>query len=649
MMPGSVHPGDDFYEFVNGDWIRSHPVPLDKSSFDMFTELNDMTEENLHQIVEEIASDTRTAESPGARKIGVFYRTGMDTVRIEEQGLQPLETTFTRIDSLEDPADIPEIIAWLTFSGIDPLFEIFAEIDAKNSRMMITGLSQGGLGLPNREYYLKEDRESADVRNRYQAHIATMMGLCGDSDDAARAAAHSIMQMEMQLATVSLTPEENRDPALTYHKMNFGDIHQITPEIAWDTFLHRIGYPAITELNLHQPRFFKEVSRMLRSQPIKDWKMFLRWKVINQLAPFLESHLEQENFNFYGRILNGQPEMKPRWKRVLGSLDIALGEALGRFYVEKYFTKDLKDQALQLVHNLQLSFRSRIESLTWMSPVTRKEALEKLSLMDFKIGYPDKWQDLCDLEVGTDSYVLNVLRAMQYDLTQGPLGLDKAGKPVDPDIWYMHPHTVNAYYDQGRNEFICPAAILQPPFFSRNAEDSANYGAIGAVIGHEMTHGFDDMGRKYDKEGNLREWWTPEDEKEFMQRAQTIVDQFNAFEVLPSLHANGQLTLGENIADLGGLTVAYHAFVNLLEGHKNAHVPNHDADIRRFFISYAKCWRESIRKEALRNRILSDEHAPNRLRVNGPLFNMPEFYRAFPEIKKGDALYRPPEKRPVIW
>jgi putative endopeptidase len=648
-MSDPVRPGDDFYEFVNGDWIQSHPVPADKSAYDTFTELNDTTEEHLRRIVEDLTSNTGAENPPLARKIGDFYRTGMDTTRIDAQGLQPLESIFSRIESLQDRSDLPELLALLVTSGIDPVFGIFAEIDARNSRMMIAGLSQGGLGLPNREYYLKDDAESKNIRNKYRDHIATMNGLLGEDDPSAHAAADTILQMEMRLAKVSFSPEENRDPVHTYHKLSLTDVHQLAPEIEWNTFLQGIGYPALTELNLHQPPFLQEVSGMIRSVPIEEWKVFLRWKVIDELAPFLDSRFEEEHFNFYGRVLNGQPEMKPRWKRVLAALQIVLGEALGKFYVEQYFSPDSRERAHTLVDNLRRSFRTRIEQLDWMNAATKKEALEKLSRMDFKIGYPDTWRDLRDLEVGTDSHVLNVLHSLTFDLRKGPQGLDKAGKPVDPDIWYMYPQTVNAYYDQSRNQFICPAAILQPPFFSAESEDAANYGAIGAVIGHEMTHGFDDMGRKYDRDGNLRDWWTPEDEKAFLQRAQDIIDQFDAIEVLPGLRANGRLTLGENIADLGGLTIAYHAYVNLSEGHPHATAINGYTDVQRFFLSYAKCWRESIRKEALRNRVLSDEHAPNRLRVNGPLFNMPEFYSAFPDISSEGALYRPPEKRQRIW
>ena len=646
-MDQTVEPGDDFYQYVNGDWIRDHPVPPDKTAYDVFTELNDITEEHLRSLIEEVAGNPGAEQGSLPRKIGDLYRTGMDTGSIEQLGLSPIREELDRIERIRRISDVQSVIAYLVSCGIAPCFELFAEIDSKNSTLMIAGLAQGGLGLPNREYYLKEDTESETIRTKYQDHIANMCEFLGISTASARTSAKTVMDMETRLARASHSPEENRDPVATYHRMSLDGLKKMAPGIDWDAFFPAIGYPGIQDINVHQPRFFQELSRMMSTTGVEEWKEFLRWKLITGLAPFLESRFEQENFEFYGKILNGQPRMKPRWKRVLATVNYALGDAVGRLYVERYFPPEAKNRMLALVENLKETFRSRIEQLAWMRADTRKEALEKLSRMHLKIGYPDTWQEYRGLEVDTDSYVLNVLRVMTYDFRSGPQGLDRAGKPVDRTMWYMHPQTINAYYDPGMNEIVFPAAILQPPFFGMDANDATNYGAIGAVIGHEMTHGFDDMGRKYDSDGNLRDWWTEDDEKEFTRQAQVIVDQYSVQEVLPGLPANGRLTLGEDIADFGGLTIACHAYAKVQT--EKAPDPDGSSGFQRFFISYATIWRESIRPESLRNQVLSDVHAPNPLRVNCVVFNMPEFYSAFPNITTESKLYRSPEQRPEIW
>ncbi len=595
-MDPSVAPGDDFYKYVNDDWILSHPVPPDKSVFDVFTELNDITEEHLRSLIEDAVLDTGAKRGSLTQKIGDFYRTGMDTGSIDRQGLVPIRGELALIDSIQRISDVPLHIAYLVACGIAPFFELFAEINPKNSTMMIAGLAQGGLGLPNREYYLKEDTASNEIRTRYQTHITNMFELLGTPAGSAIHAAKTIFDLETRLAMGSYSPEENRDPEVTYHRMSLDDLKQTAPGIDWHTFFPAIGYPGIREINVHQPRFFKELSGMMSTVGVDSWRIFLRWKVISALAPFLPSPFEQENFDFYGKILNGQIRMKPRWKRILASVNYALGDAIGRMYVERYFPPEAKDRMLALVENLKETFRSRIENLSWMGQDTKNAALQKLLRMQLKIGYPDRWQDYHDLEVNTDSYVMNAIRAMKYDFSEGPLGLKKAGKPVDRMTWFMHPQTINAYYDPGMNEIVFPAAILQPPFFDMNASDATNYGAIGAVIGHEMTHGFDDMGRKYDMDGNLHDWWTEDDEKKFIRQTRVIVDQYSAWEVLPGLFANGALTLGENIADLGGLTIAFHTCAKLQKEQKDPRNTNGSSEFQRFFTSYATIWRENIRR-----------------------------------------------------
>jgi putative endopeptidase len=642
-------PGDDFYQYVNGDWISGHLVPPDKTAIDVFSELDDTTEERLRSLIEDVARNSDAEQGSLHRKIGDLYRLGMDTGTIERLGITPLNNILGRIGAISRVPDIQPVIAHLVTCGIAPCFELFAEIDPKNSTLMITGLAQGGLGLPNKDYYIREDAVSENIRVRYKGHIAKMCGFLDVHADSARTAAGTIMDMETRLAKASYSPEENRDPDATYHKVTIDGLQEISPEIDWAAFFSTIGYPDTRDVNVHQPGFFTELGRMVSAIGVEEWKAFLRWKVITALAPFLDSRFDTENFTFYGTILNGQPMMKPRWKRVLATVNFALGDAIGRLYVERYFPPEAKKRMRTLVENLMETFRSRIEHLSWMGPETRTEALEKLSRMHLKIGYPDVWQDYREFETVNDSYVANVLRAMAYDFRKGPAGLDRAEKPVDRRIWYMHPQTINAYYDPGMNEIVFPAAILQPPFFDMGAEDSANYGAIGAVIGHEMTHGFDDTGRKYDRDGNLRDWWTAGDEQKFNRKAQVIVDQYNAQEVLPGLPANGRLTLGEDIADLGGLTIACHAYAKVREKREEALEPGKFTDFQQFFVSFATIWRENIRPEALRNRIMSDVHAPNRLRVNCVVSNMPEFYAAFPDITPENRLYRPPDQRPEIW
>ena len=640
---------DDFYSFVNAEWISTHPIPPDKTSVNAFSELNDKAEEDLRTLVDEIVNNTGNEPGSLSRKIGDFYRTGMDTEVTEQRGITPLGEEFARIDSITTISDVQTILPYLALCGIDPLFGIFAHPDPKNSDLMIAGLSQGGLGLPTKEYYFRADPESARVRNEYKMHIRNMFGLLGDDQALAEISAERIMQIETQLADASFSPEENRDPIATYNKMDVTTFENKTPHLGWTLFLEGLGYPDIAELNVRQPRFFSGLDALMTDIPPADWKIFFRWKLIATTSHCLSHKFEEELFHFYGTVLSGQQQMRPRWKRVLGVLDGALGFALGKLYVETHFPEESRRSVIELVLNLKESFRRRITELSWMTPETKRAALDKLESMNLKIGYPDEWPDYSLLKVGSDSYVQNLIRAMNFNLLHGPFGLDKVGRPVDRSVWYMTPQTVNAYYSPEKNEIVFPAAILQPPFFSIDADPATNYGAIGSVIGHEMVHAFDDSGRKFDKSGNLRDWWTKTDEDEFSRRSQKIVDQFNKYEVFPGVFVNGNLALGENIADLGGVTVACLA----LAFSRNKRKP--DGIIRKlrcdkeFFIGYARAWRENIRDETLRNNVLSDEHAPSRLRVNGVLSNIPAFYDAFPSIQPGDPMYREPEIRTDLW
>jgi len=647
-MKGTKNPCDDFYLTVNKDWIRAHPVPPDRGSYGAFTELEEKVENDLRRIIESAASAEGESLDPDIKKIGDFYRTGMATGTIEAQGLDPIRSELDQIEKVSTIADLRDLIAHFTSSGIGPLFDLFAEVDPRNSTVMIAGLSQGGLGLPNRDYYTRDDPGSMQLRKDYQGHIANMFHLLGNSQKTASADAAGVLGIEHRLALASFTPEQDRDPHLTYNKLDLGKLEELCPDLHWSEFLGRIGYPDIPSVNVHQPPFFRELHRMIGSVPLADWKIFLRWKLIAGMAPFLSSRFEQENFAFYGRRLSGQQRLKPRWKRVVAATNDILGDAVGKVYVQRHFSPETKQKMEALVRNLHRTLGGRIARLPWMDESTRKEALAKLDAMLLKIGYPEVWQDYSGMEVSTGSYAGNILRAGRFGFRSGPLGLDRVGKPVDRRVWFMTPQTVNAYYDPAMNEIVFPAAIAQPPFFSGEGDDQTNYGAIGAVIGHEITHGFDDMGRKFDKDGNLRDWWTKESEIEFTGRVSLLIDQYNSFEALPGLHVNGLRTLGENIADFGGVTISLNAWAGSRKPHETN--PSGDAqDLRRFFIAFARIWRESITREELRTGVLSDEHAPGRFRVNGTLFNVPEFYSAFPEITSDNAFYRSPDRRPVIW
>jgi putative endopeptidase len=644
----SVRPGDDFYEYVNGEWIKNHPVPADKPSYSEVRIVRDKTDEQVRELVEGAANSTTAEEGSIEQKIGEFYRVGLDTTALDRQGIAPLEEELARIDNISTISDVQNASAHLlSYNIIDPFFAFYADADPKNSKVMMATLFQSGLGLPDRDYYLRQDNDSMKTRKDYLEHVTRMFALLGDSPEAASKNAQTIMRMETRLANASSTNVENRDPVKTYNRMTLEELAAFAPGYDWKMFTANIGYPEIEEINVMNPPFVKELGAMMREESVADWKTFLRWKLISATALYLGSSFENESFDFNERKLNGQEQMEPRWKRVLKVENAFLGEPIGQLYVQKYFDWESKARMKELVGNLKTAFRDRLGNLTWMGESTKEKALEKLETMDVKVGYPDKWRDFSGLKINNDSYVMNVLRAGNFEFEHGNNGMDKIGKPVNRDAWYMPPQTVNAYCDPTKNIIVFPAGILQPPFFNRDADDAVNYGAIGAVIGHEMTHGFDDQGRQFDKDGNLTDWWTKEDADKFNKSTRILVEEYNEFEPLPDLHINGNLTLGENIADFGGLTMAYQAYrVSLKDEPKK--IDGFTGD-QRFFLGYSQIWRESTRNESLRTMVLTNPHSPGRFRVNGALFNVPEFYKAFPEIGPEDKLYRSEDQRPIIW
>jgi putative endopeptidase len=643
----SVKPGDDFYEYAEGDWIKSHPVPLDKSRYGEFAIVEDRTYDHVKGILESAASNTSAPDESLEQKIGTFYSMGMDNATLEKQHLDPIKGELKMIDNISSASDLQAVSTQMMEYGLDPFFSMYAAPDKKNSKIMIATLTQGGLGLPDRDFYFRQDNESIKIREQYLTHVTRMFVFLGDSPEIAENNSRTVMRIETRLADASFTNVEDHDEVKTYNKMSLEELQVFAPGINWSCLFVSLGYPDVAEVNVRNPSFFKELSIALQGESIADWKTFLRWKLILGTSPYLSSEVEEEHSDFYGRKLNGQQEMKPRWKRVIEAENEAMGEAVGRVYVDRYFDQGSRARMQDMVFNLKKAFRERIQNLTWMEPETKKEALKKLEVLDVQVGYPDEWLNYSELEVKNDSYAMNVLRASKFKFYHGPGGLDRIGQPVNRKLWEMNPQETNAYADYNKIIIVFPAGILQPPFFNKDADDAVNYGAIGAIIGHEMTHHFDSQGRKFDASGNLTDWWTPEDADNFNKSTEVLVDEYIRFEVLPGLYVNGDLTLPENVADFGGLTIAYHAYKLSLKEEPEM-IDGFTGD-QRFFLSFTQVWRESDTNESLRTLALTDTHSPARFRVNGVVFNMPEFYRAFPNVKPSDKLYRSESERPVIW
>jgi len=645
-MDTKIKPGDDFYSYTDGTWLKNNPIPADKNSKDAFDELFERNRENIREIITEAASAKDVVAGSNKQKIGQFYKSGMDTVKIGEQGLKPLKIFFDKIESIKTIGDVQLTVAFFQKYSISTFFYLFSNQDSKNSNSVIAQCYQAGLGLPERDYYFNNDESTKKIRDKYLIHLTKMFELLKDEPTVAEKNARTVMSIETQLAKASFTNIENQDPQKTYNKFDLAGLNKLSPNIKWAAYFTQTGYPDLKEINIYQPGFFKELGNMMKSVSVNDWKTFLRWQLINSTASLLSNDFENQNFDFYYTTLSGQEKKEPRWKLVLDATSGSLGEAIGQLYVEKFFPPVAKERMTALVMNLKTSLKQRIENLAWMGPQTKKEALAKLDNMRVKVGYPNKWRDYSGLEITSDSYVMNVLnsQAFQFRYT-----MNKVGKPVDREEWGMTPQTVNAGYYPNKNEIVFPAGILQPPFFNLDADDAVNYGAIGMVIGHEMTHGFDNQGRQFDKDGNLRDWWTKEDSKAFEDRAAILIDQYNHFEVLDSAFVNGKLTLGENIADLGGATISFNAYKLSLAGKETPKPIDGFTDTQRFFLSYGQIWRTNMRDAELRKRVKTDEHSPAKVRINGVVYNMPEFYEAFPDVKPGDKLFRAPEQRPVIW
>jgi putative endopeptidase len=634
-------PCDNFYQFAMGGWMKDNPIPPEYSNWGTFTQLRDTNLTAMRTILD-AAAKSNAAPGSNEQKIGDFYASCMDTSAIEAAGLKPIAGELATIDAINDRKSLDAAIVRLQREGASVLFRFGSAQDIKDSTRVIAAASQGGLGMPDRDYYFRDDDKSKQLRADYERHVAKMFELAGDAPDQAAAEAKTVVTIETALAKASRTRVELRDPEKNYNLMPLAEMKTLTPDWSWENYLHAIGAPPVEQVNVRQPEFFKEMNQELASVSLPDWKIYLRWHVIHDSAPALPDRFVQENFDFYDRKLSGTKEILPRWKRCVQSTDANLGEALGQVYVDKYFPPAAKARAKEMVNNLIAALRDDIPTLSWMGPETKKEALAKLEAFNVKIGYTDKWRDYSKLSIDRGSYAANARRSIEFEYARQ---LAKIGKPVDRTEWGMTPPTVNAYYNSTMNEIVFPAGILQPPFYNPNADDAVNYGGIGAVIGHEISHGFDDQGSKFDGKGNLHEWWTPDDRKNFTDRADCVVNQFNGYEVEPGLHQNGKLVLGESIGDLGGVAIAYAAYEKSIEGKRPKDIDGFTPE-QRFFLGWAQVWGTNQRAEAARLQTNTDPHPLARFRGNGPLSNMEAFAKAF-GCKKGDAMVR--EQLCKIW
>ena len=644
-MDTTVKAGDDFYRYSNGTWMDNNPIPDAYARWTAFDELRENNREMLKELVDKIVAMEDAAPGTEEQKIRDLFKAGMDMENRNAQGLAPLKPWMDKVDAIASADDIIPAVAWLNTWGIRPLFYMYGSADEKNSEMTIAQISQGGLGLPDRDYYLADGERYEGMRKAYVDHMAKMFQLAGDDEGTARTNADTVMAFETRLAKKSMTRLERRDPHKTYNKMNLDELAALSPSLDWKAYFAGIGLAEPGDINVGQPEFVKELGDMVKTIPVADWKTYLRWNLLNRNAEYLTADLEAQDFEFYGKFLSGRQAMEDQWKRILSVVNGSMGEAMGQLYVKSYFPPEAKARMLELVGNLKVALSERINALEWMTDETKGKAQEKLDVMNVKIGYPDKWRSYEGLTIDGDSYLACVMAARKFNTAYA---MDKINKPVDKEEWHMYPQTVNAYYNPSNNEVVFPAAILQFPFFNMNADDAVNYGAIGVVIGHEMTHGFDDQGRQYDKNGNLEDWWTKADSDEFNKRTQPLIDQFDGFDVGDGEHVDGKLTLGENIADLGGVLISLQAYHNSLkEKGEPAPIDGFTAD-QRFFLGFAQIWRGNIRQKELLRRVKEDVHSPAEFRVNGPLRNVEAFYAAF-DVKEGEALYLPTEQRASIW
>jgi putative endopeptidase len=638
-MDTSVDPCVDLFTYSCGNWIKKNPIPPDQTSWAVYSKLEDDNKAILREILESSASPAGRRDDI-TQKIGDYYAACMDEKAINAAAVKPLQPVLDQIQQMHSRSEIADIAATMVSSGA--LFRFRSDQDYKDSTQVVAEADQGGLGLPDRDYYLKTDAKSVELRKAYVAHLQKMFELLGDKPETAAAEARTVMRIETALAQGSLTRVERRDPQKLYHKMTTEQLIALSPSFQWKTYFSKLGLPSVETLNVETPEFFKTLNLELRNERLASWKAYLRWHLVNANAPFLSSDFVNADFDFFGKTLQGAQELEPRWKRCVGYADNDLGEDLGQAYVERHFGPDAKQRAQKMVNEIEDAMSRDIDSLSWMTPTTKQHALEKLHAVANKIGYPDKWRDYSTLTIVRDDEMGNVLRAREFEFHRQ---LAKIGKPVDRGEWQMTPPTVNAYYDPQMNDINFPAGTLQPPLFDARSDAAPNFGDTGATIGHELTHGFDDEGRQFDAHGNLRDWWTAEDAKAFEQRASCISDQYSQYLVVDDVKINGKLTLGEDVADLGGLILAYMAWQDDTKGQTREPIEGF-TPTQRFFIAYGQSWCASTRDETKRLRATIDPHSPDKYRANGVVSNMPEFQEAF-HCKAGSPMVR--ENRCRVW
>lgn len=643
-MDTTVSAGTDFFRYACGGWNDAHPLTAEYSRYGTFDELFENSQKQLRELIEGLAAQKNNQAGSAAQKIGDLYNMAMDSVTLNKQGAEPVKAMLDKIAGMKDKSEIVPMMTEMAHIGIGTYFHSYVYADPKNSSLNIFQMGQGGINLGEKEYYLDTDSITQNIREQYKLYIGKLFQLAGFSEADAQQKVADVMEIETAIAKVSRSATELRDPEANYHKMSFDELKKTIAGIDWDAYMKGLGIQAPAELNVEQVEPIQEVARLMNTLPLSKHVSYLEYNLLDAAASCLSDDFVAARFDFYGKVLSGRQVNQPRWKRAVNSVNGMLGELVGEMYVEKYFPAAAKERMVKLVKNLQTALGERIDAQEWMSDSTKIRAHEKLAAFHVKVGYPDKWKDYSKLDIKNDSYWANVCRASEWGFNDM---YSRIGKPVDKDEWLMTPQTVNAYYNPSTNEICFPAAILQPPFFNMEADDAANYGAIGVVIGHEMTHGFDDQGRQFDKDGNLTDWWAPGDADRFKERAQVMVDFFNKIEVLPGLQANGELTLGENLADHGGLNVAYLAFQNATKDAPLGVVDGFTPE-QRFFLAYATLWAGNIRDEQIRVYTKSDPHSLGKWRVNGALPHIQAWYDAF-HITPSDPLYVAPENRVNVW
>ena len=643
FMDTTAQPGTDFYQYATGGWQKLNPLPAEYSRYGSFDQLAETNQKRINELVETLASQENPAGSV-AQKVGDLYNMAMDSAKRNADGYEPVKADLAEVAAIKNVHDVYALLPKMAMNGSGAYFGVYVGADEKSSMENAVQMSQGGLTMGLRDYYLEDDEAIVKIREAFKEHIVKMFKLFGYSDADAQKGRDVVMEVETRLAKAFRSNVELRDPEANYNKMSMEQLKNDYPSFEWDTYLNGLGLMDVKEIIVGQPNSLKESADVIATLPIDKQRIYLQWKLIDDAASSLSDEIEAQNFDFYSRTMRGVQEQQPRWKRAVSVVGSVLGEAVGQMYVEKYFPAEAKTRMTELVGNLQKALGERIQNLDWMSDATKARALEKLSTFTVKIGYPDKWKDYSTLEIKNDSYYENMKRATQWYYADM---MSRYGKPVDRTEWGMTPQTVNAYYNPTTNEICFPAGILQYPFFDMNADDAFNYGAIGVVIGHEMTHGFDDQGRQYDKDGNLKDWWEEADAEKFKERAQVIIDFYNNIEVAPGVYGNGSLTQGENIADHGGLKVAFQAFKNATKDNplpvKDGFTPE-----QRFYIAFATVWGQNITEAEIRNRTKSDPHALGKWRVNGTMPQLDSWYEAF-NITENDPMYIAPEKRVNVW